>query len=424
MKQTSAVIGSQWGDEGKGKIVDRLSGQSDWVVRYQGGNNAGHTVVVDGDKYVLHLIPSGILHEGTTSLIGPGLVVNLRELMEEIEMLREGGVDPEGRFFIARRAHVLFPFHQYRDARSESERGGDKIGTTKKGIGPAYEDKVRRSGLRVCDLSDSEHVHQYCQKVIGSLGEQWDQFEQTSASELADEYLQYYHEIQDWMIDAPSTLETAYEKGEKILFEGAQGSLLDIDFGTYPYVTSSNPTVGGVVTGSGFPGHQLEQVIGLVKAYTTRVGKGPFPTELTGETGEWLQEEGGEFGATTGRPRRCGWLDLVMLEYTARINGFTDLVLSKLDVLSGLDPIKVAVEYQVDGQPVDHFPANTDVLNRITPRYEEFPGWEEDISDCRNFDELPNNARQYVRFVEETLEIPATYLSIGPGRDELIVRDS
>lgn len=417
------MIGSQWGDEGKGKIVDRLAGQSDWVVRYQGGNNAGHTVVVDGEKYVLHLIPSGILHEGARSVIGPGLVVNLRELMDEIEMLREGGIEPSDRLFIARRAHVLFPFHQYLDARSESKRGEEKIGTTKKGIGPAYVDKVRRSGLRICDLDNPDQVRTHCRQIVESLGDDWNDFEGASGDELADEYLEYYEVLRNWVVDVPSLLDNAYNNDEKILFEGAQGSLLDIDFGTYPYVTSSNPTVGGVVTGSGFPGHRLKQVVGLAKAYTTRVGKGPFPTELMGETGEWLQERGGEFGATTGRPRRCGWLDLKMLEYTSRINGFTDLVLSKLDVLSGLDPLKVAVDYELDGSTVEHYPADTGSLAEVEPVYREFSGWEENISDCREFGELPAPARKYVEFIEETLSVPATYLSIGPERGELIVRN-
>jgi adenylosuccinate synthase len=423
MKDTSAVIGSQWGDEGKGKIVDHLARQADWVVRFQGGNNAGHTVVVEGDEYVLHLIPSGILHEETTSLIGPGLVVNLRELMDEVEMLEEAGFQVEDRLRVARRAHVLFPYHQYLDAKSEADRGDEKIGTTQKGIGPAYVDKVRRSALRVCDLADPDAVHQHVEDVVNGLDESWHDFEDSSAEALADEYLDYYQRLKPLVVDGPGTIARAREDGDTVLFEGAQGSLLDVDYGTYPYVTSSNPTVGGVVTGAGYPGHELVQVVGLVKAYTTRVGKGPFPTELTGETGEWLREQGGEFGATTGRPRRCGWLDLKMLEYTTRINGFTDIALSKLDVLSGMDSIKVAVDYEIDGDTLTDFPAHTPRLSEVTPVYETLPGWEADITGVREFRNLPAEARDYVEFVESYLDVPATYVSVGPGREQLIRRD-
>lgn len=285
-------------------------------------------------------------------------------------------------------------------------------------------DKVKRDALRVCDLEDSEAVREHCENVVDQLDEGWLDFESQSPAPdaLAEEYLSYYEELKSMVVDGPGTVDRAVEAGESVLFEGAQGSLLDVDFGTYPYVTSSNPTVGGVVTGAGFPGHKLEQVVGLVKAYTTRVGKGPFPAELTGDTGEWLREHGGEFGATTGRPRRCGWLDLKMLEYTTRINGFTDIALSKLDVLSGMGTIKVATGYEKNGRELEDFPAHTPSLGDVDPVYEELPGWDEDITDVREFDELPSEARDYVTFVEDTLDVPISYVSVGPGRKELIQR--
>lgn len=423
MAQVQAVIGSQWGDEGKGKIVDRFAGEADLVVRYQGGNNAGHTVVVEGEKYVLHLIPSGILHEGTLSVIGPGLVVNLRELIAEIDELEEVGLPVQERLRIARRAQVLFPFHQYLDSRSEAERGEDKIGTTGKGIGPAYVDKVRRSGLRLCDLDDQEDLVKHCSTRIQQIKDRFGDYEGQSAEQLAAEYFEYYERLEDLLVAVPELLDESYEAGRQILFEGAQGSLLDVDFGTYPYVTSSNPTVGGIVTGAAFPGHQLEEVVGIVKAYTTRVGEGPFPAELTGEQGEWLREKGGEFGATTGRPRRCGWLDLPLLNYTCTVNGFTSLALTKLDVLSGLEEIEVVVDYELDGTALDSFPASSHNLDEVQTVTKSLPGWSEDITDCRKYDELPRAARDYVEFAETELDVPADYISIGPGREELIVRE-
>ncbi len=423
MEQTAAVIGAQWGDEGKGKIVDRFSARADHVVRYQGGNNAGHTVVVKGKKYVLHLVPSGILHAGAISYIGPGLVVNLRELVDEISGLEKAGIPVEERLVISRRAHVLFPFHQYQDSIKEKERGEQKIGTTEKGIGPAYVDKASRQGLRLCDLADEDIVYKHCVKMVDGLDKGWEKYEGTSGEEMAEEYLEYYRQLEGMLVDVPGRLDTAFRSGDSILFEGAQGTLLDIDFGTYPYVTSSNPTVGGVVTGSGFPGHKLQQVVGVAKAYTTRVGGGPFPTELNDEIGEWFQDKGDEFGATTGRPRRCGWLDLKMLNYTCRINGFTDLVLSKLDILSGLDELKIAVDYETEaGRRLPAFPARSQQLGIIKPVYEILEGWDEDISECDSYSELPAAAREYVDFIEKNLGVDISYISVGPGREALITR--
>ncbi|MFP4687390.1 MAG: adenylosuccinate synthetase, partial [bacterium] len=298
-----------------------------------------------------------------------------------------------------------------------------KIGTTGKGIGPAYLDKVRRQGLRICDLAEKDELEAHCRAIISELDQGWNEFEDSSPAELAEEYNDYYQQLEELIVDSPAELDAAYRRGEKILFEGAQGSLLDIDFGTYPYVTSSNPTVGGVVTGSGFPGHRLETVLGIAKAYTTRVGEGPFPAELKGELGQWLQEKGGEFGATTGRPRRCGWLDLKILRYTARVNGFTDLVLTKLDVLSGRETVKVAVDYRgSSGQPVNGFPPRCSDLETVEPVYEELPGWQEDISECTAFSQLPAAARDYVKYIENNIQVPISYLSVGPGRRQFINR--
>lgn len=423
MNQTSAIIGAQWGDEGKGKLADRFARESDWVVRYQGGNNAGHTVIVDGEKFVLHLVPSGILNQDTRCLIGSGMVVNLRELMQEIEKLEEAGIDVRDRLRIACRAHVLFPYHQFLDSKSEEDRGDDKIGTTQKGIGPAYEDKIKREGLRFVDFESDGSVLEHCRRKIRNLPDGWENYETTSPEELAKEYREYYEKIEHLLVDGPAELESAYNAGEQILFEGAQGTLLDVDFGSYPYVTSSNSSVGGIVTGAGFPGHQLNTVIGVTKAYLTRVGKGPFPAELEGETGEWLREQGGEYGATTGRPRRCGWLDLPLLNYASRVNGFTNLALTKLDVLSGLDEVKVTVDHEGDGAGPQDVVVHSSRLEGVEPVYETLPGWDEYIRDCRSWSELPSEARDYVSFVEDFVDVPVSYISIGPEREELIIRD-
>lgn len=425
MKQTAAIIGSQWGDEGKGKLADRFARDSDWVVRYQGGNNAGHTVIVDGEKFVLHLIPSGILHADTTCLIGSGMVVNLRELMDEIEKLEDAGIDVTDRLRLSCRAHVLFPYHQFLDSKSEAERGDEKIGTTQKGIGPAYEDKVRREGLRLVDFHSPDAVVEHCERKVRQLPDGWEEYESTNPDpvDLAEEYLRYYEKLESLLVDGPAVLERAHNSGESILFEGAQGTLLDIDFGSYPYVTSSNSSVGGIVTGAGFPGHNLDSVIGVTKAYLTRVGKGPFPAELDGEMGEWLREQGGEYGATTGRPRRCGWLDLPLLNYSSRVNGFTNLALTKLDVLSGLDEIKVIVGHEGQKDGPQDVVVHSSRLEDVEPVYETLPGWDEYIRDCRRWSDLPENARRYVTFVEDYVDVPVTYISIGPEREELIARD-
>lgn len=421
--QVVALVGAQWGDEGKGKLVDRFAPRSDWVVRFQGGNNAGHTVVVDGEEYVLHLVPSGILHEGVRSLVGSGMVVNLRELMDEVRALEERGVPVRERLRLAARAQVLFPFHPYLDSRAESRRGEDKIGTTQKGIGPAYGDKVLRRGLRLADLENPDVVHAHCRRRVDELDEGWDAFEGSSGEAIAEEYLELFEAVRPLVVDGPRTLSRAHGNGETILLEGAQGTLLDVDFGTYPFVTSSNSTVGGAMTGTGLPPHYVDEVIGIAKAYTTRVGKGPFPLELSGETGEWLRDRGGEFGATTGRPRRCGWLDLELLNYAARVNGFTAIGLTKLDVLTGLDEIKVGIGYERPDGGEGEVVGRVSRLDRLDPVYETFPGWDEDITGCRRRDHLPAEAQNYVRFIESRLDVPVRYVSVGPNREQLILRD-
>ncbi len=420
--EVEAVIGAQWGDEGKGKIVDKLAASADVVVRFQGGSNAGHTVVVDDEKYVLHLIPSGILQRETVSVVGPGVVVNLRELFEEIEELDSMGIPVYERLRVASRAHVLFPFHCETDAQKEKSRGSSKIGTTQKGIGPAYVDKIQRRGLRICDLAEREKVLDFCRASIGKYEANYGRWQGSSVQQLAGEYCRYYEKLEDQVVNCPEFLRRVRQQNKKILFEGAQGTMLDIDFGTYPYVTSSNPTIGGVVTGSGFPGHRVNRVVGVTKAYTTRVGAGPFPSELEEAQDEYLREKGGEFGATTGRPRRCGWLDLMQMNYACAVNGFTDLALIKLDVLSGLDELEVVTGYRFAGERLTEFPASSEKLAEVTPITESFDGWSEEIRDCRNFSQLPVEARDYVNFIENQLDVRVSYVSVGPGREELILR--
>ena len=417
------IIGAQWGDEGKGKIVDNLASKSDIVVRFQGGNNAGHTVVVNGKKVIFHLIPSGILYQDTMVVIGNGMVIDLDVLMEEIENFRSMGINFDGRFYISDSAHLILPIHKEIDALRENLRGKKKIGTTKRGIGPAYEDKVARMGIRVGDLLYPEilteklknlldHRNRYVKDVLKG--------EEIDFREVYDKLMKHAEKIKNFITDTISLLHSAADR--KILFEGAQGTLLDIDHGTYPYVTSSNTTVGGVLTGSGVNPSFLSEIVGVSKAYTTRVGGGPFPTELNDEVGKRLRDKGGEYGATTGRPRRCGWLDIVALKYAAKINGFTGLAITKLDVLSGEEVVKIAVKYECDGRETDHFPSSYYLLERCRPIYEELPGWKEDICDCRRFEELPENARKYIERIEEVTGVPVYMISVGQEREKIIVR--
>lgn len=412
------IVGAQWGDEGKGKVVDLLAAQADAVVRYGGGANAGHTLVVGDEKVVFHLVPSGALHARPRCWLGPGMVIDPKVLVKELAVMRARGVLDDGRVLVSDRAHLVLPQHVLVDGLRE--RGPKAIGTTKRGIGPCYEDKAARRGVRVIDLADpaafrariAENLEQW-RPVIEALGG-----EPPSAVQVADEYLAMAADILPFVGDVTSALHEAREAGQRILLEGAQGTMLDLDHGTYPFVTSSSVSAGGACTGTGLaPGH-IDRVLGISKAYTTRVGDGPFPTELFGDQGERLRQAGGEFGATTGRPRRCGWLDVPVLRHAVRVNGLNELALTKLDVLTGIDPIRVAVAYEKDGARLSVPPSIG--LERVTPIYEELPGWSEDLARCRTFEELPPNAQRYVRRIEELVGIPVSLLSLGAERTQTI----
>lgn len=422
----TVLIGSQWGDEGKGKIIDVLTRQVDWVVRYQGGNNAGHTVEVGDEQYILHLIPSGILREGKHCVIGHGMVVDPLELMKEMKGLEERGVEMDKRLAISDRAHVVMPYHRLLDAGNEKRLAdGEKIGTTKRGIGPTYSDKVTRSGLRFCDffaldLKEVFRMHlersNECLQAIDS--EVLDVEATVSELMAAAEYLKPY--IKDTIV----SLNDALDRDEGILFEGAQGTMLDIDYGSYPFVTSSSASAGGAATGSGIAPHRIDGVLGVVKAYTTRVGQGPMPTELEDEMGEHLRNEGGEYGATTGRPRRCGWFDAVVARYSARLNGIDHWALTKLDVLDKVETIRICTGYEIDGQILDSVPASAHVLEGCVPIYEEMEGWQTSIKDVESFDELPDRAKAYIARLEELTGVKTAILSVGPRRDSTIVLEN
>ncbi len=421
---TTVLIGAQWGDEGKGKVTDHLSESADVVVRYQGGNNAGHTIVVGSERFALTLIPSGVLYPQVTPVIGNGCVIDPAVLVAEMAELESRGIDPT-RLRISANAHLIMPYHRKLDAVMERFLGQQQIGTTKRGIGPAYMDKFSRHGIRVQDLFDPKIFRQKLEvnlkdknkiltKVYNSLP--------MEVEPIAEEYLGYADNLIDHVTDTSLLLWQAQRDGKKIIFEGAQGTLLDIDHGTYPFVTSSNPTAGGATTGSGIGPKAIDGVIGVAKAYITRVGTGPFPTELHDETGERMVELGGEFGTVTGRRRRCGWLDLVALKYAVRVNGLTELAMTKLDILSHFDTLKVAVAYDSLGDRFDEFPRQQRVLYNCHPVYEELPGWNKDISEVRDYADLPKQAQQYIEFVEEAIEIPITMIGVGPARDATVLR--
>lgn len=420
----TVVIGSQWGDEGKGKIVDLLSSDIDVVARYQGGANAGHTICWGDETFVLHLVPSGIFHEGVTCVIGNGVVIDPVAVMEEIRMIRELGYDVEGRLLISHNAHLIMPYHKKIEEARERWRDAGAIGTTGRGIGPAYVDKFARTGIRVVDLLDRDVLRK---KLIESIEEKNTILrnvygaDELDVDAIVDEYVEFDQIIDPYVTDTSDFLGRALADGKRVLAEGAQGSLLDVDHGTYPFVTSSHPTVGGCCTGLGIPPTQVDRVIGIVKAYCTRVGNGPFPTELDDEWGQKLRDVGHEYGATTGRPRRCGWLDLVALKYTSMINGFTDNAITKLDVLSGIPEIKVCTTYRVGEKTTDRFPNNIRDLERTRPVYETLPGWEEDITGTTSYDELPANARSYLEFISDFLGVPNRIVSSGPKRDQTIL---
>jgi adenylosuccinate synthase len=417
------VLGAQWGDEGKGKATDLLGGQVDYVVKYNGGNNAGHTIVVDGEKYALHLLPSGILSPGVTPIIGNGVVVDLGVLFGEIDAISARGVDTS-KLLVSANAHVITSYHTTIDKVGERFLGDAKIGTTGRGIGPAYADKISRVGVRMQDLFDEKILRQ---KVEGAL-EQKNQLlvkaynrKALSVDAVVDELLEHTERLRPMVCDTSLLLAQALDRDEVVLLEGGQATMLDVDHGSYPFVTSSNPTAGGACTGSGIPPTRLDRVVAIVKAYTTRVGSGPFPTELHDAAGERLRTNGGEFGTTTGRPRRCGWYDAVIARYAARINGVTDFVLTKLDVLTGFETIPVCVGYRVGDTVYDEMPMTQTDFHHAVPVYEEFPGWDDDITAARSLDDLPKNARGYVEAIEAMTSVPISVIGVGPGRDESIV---
>lgn len=422
---TYVVVGLQYGDEGKGKITDVLSAKSDYVVRFQGGDNAGHTVYAGEEKFVLHLLPSGVLQCRGKCIIANGVVVNPISFIREIEQLESKGMKTN-HVFISRRAHVIMPYHILLDTYREEEADGTHIGTTKKGIGPCYEDKIARVGIRMVDLLNPEVLREKIEKNLkskNSLFEKYFEKPTLDVDKIFNEYVEIGKKLQDRIVDTEVELNEAIRDNKNILFEGAQALMLDIDFGTYPYVTSSSPSTGGVCTGAGVPPTALQNLIGVAKAYTTRVGNGPFPTELDNELGEEIRKIGQEFGATTGRPRRTGWLDLVSLKHATMINGINNLVITKLDVLSGISPLKIATKYKTeDGKIIDYFTSSTTKLYNYEPIYEELPGWEEDISHARSYDELPENAKKYIELIEEYLGINVYLVSVGPERSQNIIR--
>ncbi|MBH0052991.1 MULTISPECIES: adenylosuccinate synthase [unclassified Salinibacterium] len=418
------IIGAQWGDEGKGKATDLLGSRIDYVVKFNGGNNAGHTVVIGDEKYALHLLPSGILTEGVTPIISNGVVIDVEVLFEELDALIARGVDVS-KLLVSANAHVITNYHRTLDKVTERFLGKRQIGTTGRGIGPAYADKINRVGIRIQDLFDENILRQ---KVEGALDQKNHLLVKVynrraiEVEEIVTELLSYADRLRPMVADTGLLLNKALDDGEIVLFEGGQATMLDVDHGTYPFVTSSNSTSGGAATGSGVAPNRLERIIGIVKAYTTRVGAGPFPTELHDESGEFLRSHGFEFGTTTGRPRRCGWYDAPIARYTARVNGVTDFVLTKLDVLTGLKTIPVCVAYDVDGVRFDEMPVSQSDFHHSVPIYEEFPGWDEDITGARTFEDLPKNAQDYVLAIEAMSGARMSAIGVGPGRDEIIVR--
>jgi adenylosuccinate synthase len=417
------VVGAQWGDEGKGKVVDRYGERADWVVRYQGGNNAGHTLVVEGETTILHLVPSGILHPKVKCAIGHGVVVDPEVLLVEVQKLEKKGLTTKGRLFVSLGAHLIMPYHKRLDLAREAYRGVDKIGTTGRGIGPAYEDKIARRGVRVADLLDRSRVDGLVRARLKELNailaanDDHEPYADVEIKNMVDKAVELGALLKPYMANVGELLHRDQKAGKNLLFEGAQGALLDIDHGTYPYVTSSNTVASNAATGTGLGPAVLENVVGIMKAYTTRVGSGPFPTELNDALGERLRETGREFGATTGRPRRCGWLDLVALRYATRICGIQEVAVTKLDVLSGLDELKVCTHYQLGGDKLETFPDNVHDLQRVEPVYRSFAGFG-DVGGARKLEDLPKAARHYLDEVTQDLGVKVALLSVGPGRGQ------
>lgn len=422
-RQVLVVLGAQWGDEGKGKLIDLLTAQYDILARAAGGANAGHTIVVDGVKYAFHLLPSGLINPHATALIGNGVVLHVPKLLEEIANLASKGVSVDGRLFISDRTHLLFDYHQIVDGLREVERGNGKIGTTGRGIGPCYSSKANRTNIRVSDLRHFRSFPAAFKRSLASKHKRFHNFDYDVRREIA-RYYQYAKELEPSIVDSISMLSRAvHDDSQGVLVEGANAALLDIDFGTYPFVTSSNCTAGGICTGLGLPPTAIDTIVGVVKAYTTRVGQGPFPTELHDHLGVTLQKEGHEYGTTTARPRRCGWLDTFMLNYTNTINGYTEICLTKLDVLSHFDSIKVGVAYIVRGRKMTHYPASLEVLAEAAVEYIEMEGWAPiDITNVRKFEDLPPQAITYVKKIEQLVGVPITSIGVGPSRDAMIYR--
>ncbi|MCG8345131.1 MAG: adenylosuccinate synthase [Chlorobiales bacterium] len=429
MQQPSAsatvIVGTQFGDEGKGKLVDFLSSKFDVVARYQGGANAGHTICFDNKTVVLHLIPSGVFHENCTCVIGNGVVIDPNALLDEIRQVEELGYDVKGRLFISHNAHLIMPYHKLFDSLNENAQNKKKIGTTGRGIGPSYEDKFARKGIRVVDLlhpeileeklrANLEAKNKLIKNIYGS--------EEIDIDTMVRQYSEFDQIINPYVTNTQLLLNKALREGKTVLLEGAQGCLLDVDHGTYPYVTSSNPTAGGASTGSGIAPNYIRHVIGVVKAYMTRVGNGAFPTELHDETGEKLGRIGNEFGATTGRKRRCGWLDLVALRYSLIVNGVTEIALTKLDVLDAFSEIRVCTSYMLDGKGITHFPTDDQTLSRVTPVYKTLKGWNASNADAGSYEDLHGETKGFIEFLENELGVPVTFISVGPGRDETVFR--
>lgn len=414
------VVGTQWGDEGKGKITDFLSENAEVVARYQGGNNAGHTIKFNDVTYKLHLIPSGIFYNDKTCVIGNGMVVDPKALIKELKYLQERNVSTDN-LRISNRAHVILPYHLKIDEVEEERKGANKIGTTKKGIGPAYMDKAARIGIRMADLLDRKAFEEKLTRNLEEKNRLLERFYETDGFKLEDileEYYEYGQQIKQYVCDTSVVLNDALDEGRRVLFEGAQGVMLDIDQGTYPFVTSSNPVAGGVTIGSGVGPTKINHVVGVSKAYTTRVGDGPFPTELKNEIGDQIREVGREYGTTTGRPRRVGWFDSVVVRHARRVSGLTDLSLNSIDVLTGIETLKICTAYRYQGEIVEEFPANLNILAECEPVYEELPGWTEDITGCKTLSDLPENARHYLERVSQLTGIPLSIFSVGPDRSQ------
>ncbi len=420
---TITIIGTQWGDEGKGKITNLLAKKADYIVRYQGGNNAGHTICIDNDKYVFHLLPSGIIEKGCISVLGNGLVIDPSALIEEIKLLKKEKIDITGKLLISENAHIVMPYHKMIDANRENSK--IKIGTTKRGIGPAYEDKYARIGIRVIDYLNNDI---FSTLLTNNLNEKKEIIKKyTSVNKLKNEIIKtrkiILKEFKQYVSNTTILLNKKIKKKKNILFEGAQGIMLDVDFGTYPYVTSSNPSVGGVVNGTGVAPSRIDKVLGIMKAYTTRVGKGPFPTELLNKTGKFLRKEGNEFGATTGRPRRCGWLDLVVVKHSVTINNISSIIMTKADVLNNFKEIDVCYAYKYKNSIIKDFPMDRHIIKNIKPLYKKMKGWQTPTEDIKKYKEFPKELKKYIKYIENYLETPISLVSTGPKRDQSVIKN-